>query len=295
MAATVFYTESLPDPGAVAVLDGPEGHHAATVRRFCAGDRLLLSDTRGGVAQCAVTGVGRDRLEVLCERREHVAAPTPSVTVVQALPKSDRADLAVDLATEAGADRIVPWQAARCVSRWKSSDKMRKGLAKWAGTARSAAKQARRPRVPTVEPAHDTAALTRLVFETVETGGLALVLHESATGTLPFDALAGAGEVLLIVGPEGGVDDAELDSLASAGARAARLGPEVLRTSAAAAAALAAIGAVTGRWDTAPPQYGDVEYGAETAAQGGRLGAAGESPRPAHRTFATGKQGASTQ
>lgn len=256
MAAAVFYVEALPREGERTVLDGPEGRHAATVRRFGPGDALLLSDTRGGVAQCRVEEAGRDRLVVRCERVGAVPPPRPRVTVVQALPKSERAELAVDLATEAGADAVIPWQAARCIARWKTDEKARKALAKWAATARTAAKQARRAHVPEVLPLHDTAALVRRLRESAGPDDLVLVLHESADGTLPLDRIAAAASVTLIVGPEGGVDDAELAALGEAGARAVRLGPEVLRTSAAAAVALGAIGAVSGRWTRSPLETG---------------------------------------
>ena len=254
MAATVFYLDELPAEGQIAVLDGPEGRHAATVRRFAAGDRLLLADTRGGVAECTVLSAGRDRLELMVDARAETPVPRPAVTVVQALPKSERSELAVDLATEAGADRIVPWQAARCVSKWRSgtADKSVKALAKWRATAREAAKQSRRARVPEVEDLHTTAMLAQRVREASAAGALVLILHESAVGTLPRGEVLAAGEVLLIVGPEGGVDEAEIEALTAAGARSVRLGPEVLRTSAAAAVALGAIGVLTSRWEAGP-------------------------------------------
>lgn len=256
MAATVFHTDALPEPGAVTVLDGPEGRHAATVRRIGEGERLLLSDTRGGVAHCVVTAAGKASLELRCEHVETVPPPSPTVTVVQALPKSERAELAVDLATEAGADAIIPWQAARCVARWKGEDKAAKARSKWDAAARSAAKQARRARVPAIAPLHDTPALVRHIAAASAEGALVLALHESATGTLPRAEIAAAPAVILVVGPEGGIDDAEIAALAGAGARAVRLGPEVLRTSAAAAVALGAIGALSRRWDASPLEYG---------------------------------------
>src|SRR5699024_7688770 len=194
-------------------------------------------------------------LVLRCEGIDVVPSPRPRVTVVQALPKSERAELAVDLATEAGADTIIPWQAARCVARWKTDEKARKALAKWTATARAAAKQARRAHVPEVAALHDTAALLRRLRDDGGSGGLVLVLHESADATLPFRQISDAASVTLVVGPEGGVDDAELAALAEAGARAVRLGPEVLRTSAAAAVALGAIGAVSGRWSRSPLEY----------------------------------------
>lgn len=254
MAATVFYVDSLPEAGRTAVLDGPEGRHASTVRRFGVGDRLLLSDTRGGVAECAVTAVGKDRLDLLVHSVDRRAPAQPEVTLVQALPKSERSELAVDLATEAGVDRIIPWQAVRCVSRWHTGklDKSEKGVARWRAVAYAAAKQSRRVYVPEVTDLHTTAMVVERVAELVAAGGAVLVLHESATTALGGDHLAGRDAVTLVVGPEGGLDDAEVAALVEAGAQAVRLGPTVLRTSSAAAVALGAIGVLTDRWTQGP-------------------------------------------
>ncbi|MCX5042723.1 16S rRNA (uracil(1498)-N(3))-methyltransferase [Aldersonia sp. NBC_00410] len=251
MAATLFYLDTLPPVGAVAVLDGKEGHHAATVRRIGVGERITLSDGHGDVAETTVTAASRDRLDLTVLARSQVEPPTPRVTLVQALPKSDRSELAVELATEAGIDAIVPWQAARCVARWDGV-KTRKGVDKWRAAALSAARQSRRAHIPEVADLHDTAAVCALVRDRVATGGLALALHESAEGSLARLDLAEVPDVLLVVGPEGGLDDTELDKLAEAGARAVLLGPSVLRTSTAAAVALGALGALTERWCARP-------------------------------------------
>ncbi len=252
MAATVFYLAEVPGPGETAVLDGPEGHHAATVRRIRIGEAITLSDGCGVLAPAEVTAVGRGRVELLVRRRDRVPPPSPRVTVVQALPKADRSETAVELATEAGVDTIVPWQAARCVARWDT--KADKGVAKWRAAALAAARQSRRAWIPEVTALHDTAAvLDRLA--TVD--GPIVALHESATerfAALPF---ADAAEVVLLVGPEGGLDDRELDRLCAAGARPVLLGPTVLRTSTTAAVALGALGVLTGRWAQRPPQQRD--------------------------------------
>lgn len=250
MAPPVFHLDALPPAGATAVLDGAEGRHAATVRRLRAGERLLLTDGRGGVAEAVVTAVAKDRLELAVVARRDVPEPATRVTVVQALPKSERSELAVELATEAGVDELVPWSAARCVARW-SGPRADKGVARWRAVTREAAKQARRAHVPVVHDLATTATLLALVEARVRAGGVALLLHESAAVGLRQVALA--PEVLLVVGPEGGLDDAELAALTGAGARAVHLGPTVLRTSTAAAVALGALGVLTDRWDTAPP------------------------------------------
>src|ERR1700732_5183487 len=148
MVATLFYVDALPDTGALAVVDGDEGFHAATVRRIRPGERLVLGDGNGGLARCEVEHAGRDGLRARVLGRWSVAPARPAVTVVQALPKSDRSELAIELATEAGADAFLAWQAARCVARWESSAKVDKGLRRWGAVARSAARQSRRAYIP---------------------------------------------------------------------------------------------------------------------------------------------------
>ncbi|MEU0540233.1 16S rRNA (uracil(1498)-N(3))-methyltransferase [Nocardia sp. NPDC005978] len=246
MAATVFYLDEVPEPGATAVLDGPEGRHAATVRRIRVGEPITLSDGHGVLADSEVVAAQKDRLELKVLDRRVAAPATPQVTVVQALPKSDRSELAIELMTEAGADAIVPWQAARCVSNWEN--KAHKAVEKWRTAAKQAARQSRRAYIPDVAELHSTRQLVELVRSAVERGALVAALHESGAGRfteLPFEGVA---EVVLIVGPEGGLDDSEIAQLSEAGARAVLLGPTVLRTSTAAAVALGALGALTPRW-----------------------------------------------
>ena len=239
MTPPLFLLAELP-AGDHAVLDGPEGRHAATVKRLRPGESVLVGDGRGVVADAVVSGVGRDVVELELTERVATAPPSPRVVVAQALVKGDRGDLAVELATEAGVDALVPWTAARCVARWAGD----KGLARWQRTVREAAKQARRAWVPPVA----APVTTRELAERAAAADCALVLHEAATVGLADIALPAAGEILLAVGPEGGVTDDELDVLAAAGAQPVRLGPEVLRASTAAAVALGALGALTDRW-----------------------------------------------
>jgi 16S rRNA (uracil1498-N3)-methyltransferase len=241
--APLFLVDALPG-GDAAVLDGPEGRHAATVKRLRVGEGLLLADGRGGLAHAVVTAVGKDALRLEVVDRRSVPAPAPRVLLAQALVKGDRGELAVELATEAGVDAVLPWRAARCVARWDAGPRGDKALARWRTTAREAAKQARRAWVPEVDEPVTTAALARRVAEV----SAALVLHEAATDGLATVDLPADGDLLLAVGPEGGIADDELDALVAAGARAVRLGPEVLRASTAAAVALGALGVLTSRW-----------------------------------------------
>ena len=241
--APLFLVDALPE-GDVGVLDGPEGRHAATVRRLRAGEGLVLADGRGGLAHAVVTAVAKDALDLEIVDRRTLPAPAPRVLLAQALVKGDRGELAVELATEAGVDGVLPWRASRCVARWEAGPRGDKALARWRTTVREAAKQARRAWVPDVEEPVTTAALARRAADV----SAALVLHESATEGLAAVDLPADGDLLLVVGPEGGIADDELDALVAAGARAVRLGPEVLRASTAAAVALGALGVLTGRW-----------------------------------------------
>lgn len=250
MVATLFYVDALPDTGALAVVGGDEGFHAATVRRIRPGEQLVLGDGAGGLARCVVEHAGRDGLRARVLGRWSVAPGRPPVTVVQALPKSERSELAIEMATEAGADAFVAWQAARCVASWDGA-RVDKGLRRWRAVARSAARQSRRAHIPPVDGVLSTAALTQWIGDVVATGGMALALHESAAGQLTNLGLAQAKSVMLVVGPEGGIAPDELATMTAAGAMAVRLSPTVLRTSTAAAVALGALGVLTPRWD--PP------------------------------------------
>ncbi|SDH38113.1 16S rRNA (uracil1498-N3)-methyltransferase [Lentzea fradiae] len=243
MTLPVFLVPALP-PGEELVLDGPEGRHAATVRRLRVGEELVLSDGSGMLVRCSVTAVERDALALHVEERWEDPQPAPRVVLAQALVKGDRGELAVELATEAGVDGVVPWRAARCVAKWEDGPRGAKALGRWRSTAREAAKQARRSRVPSV----DEPVSTKQLAQRVSSSALTLVLHESAVERLSDVVLPDHGDVLLVVGPEGGITAEELDTLRSSGARVVRLGPTVLRASTAAAVALGAIGVLTSRW-----------------------------------------------
>lgn len=239
---SLFYVDALPEAGDLVHVDGDEGFHAANVRRIRPGEHLDLSDGAGTVAHCVVEDVAKGRLSARLQDRRVVPPPVPTVTVAQALPKSDRSELAVELATEAGADAFLAWQASRCVARWDGAAKVDKGLRRWRAVARAAARQSRRPYIPAVDGVVSTAQLAG------RAGPATLVLHESAGVALTEVPLADADAVTLVVGPEGGIADDELAALCDAGAVAVRLGPTVLRTSTAAAVALGALGVLTKRW-----------------------------------------------
>ncbi|MFF4266022.1 16S rRNA (uracil(1498)-N(3))-methyltransferase [Streptomyces virginiae] len=247
MTAPVFVVEEVP-AGPEFVLDGPEGRHAVSVKRLNPGEDVVLTDGRGHWTEGVVKAAeGKDRL-VVVDLNSIAEEPQPEVriTVVQALPKGDRGELAVETMTETGVDAIVPWQASRCITQWRG-DRGAKSLAKWRATAREAGKQSRRVRFPEVAEALSTKQVAALLAG----ADLAMVLHEDRD--TPAEALATAelptaGSVVLVVGPEGGVSPEELAVFAEAGARPYHLGRSVLRTSTAGTAAVAVLLARTGRW-----------------------------------------------
>ncbi|MBE3010054.1 16S rRNA (uracil(1498)-N(3))-methyltransferase [Microbispora sp. NEAU-D428] len=244
MTVPVFLSDAAGQATDTIVLDGPEGRHAAAVRRLRPGERIDLTDGAGRVAECTVTAAGKDSLTAEVLRRFEVPPPRPRLVVVQGLPKGDRGELAVEMMTEAGVDVIVPWAAARCVTQWKG-DRAAKALARWRGTAREAAKQARRFHLPEVTEQATTAAVGSLV----STAALAVVLHEEAAEPLSRLPLPEEpGDIVMVVGPEGGVTEEEIATLRAAGAVPALLGPTVLRTSTAGVAAAAVLLSRCGRW-----------------------------------------------
>lgn len=237
-------TEALAGRGVgdTVLLDGPEGRHAATVRRTRVGEHLLLTDGAGLRVEGEVVAVGSGTLDLRVVSVSHDPPPSPRFVLVQALAKNDRDDQAIEAATECGVDEVVPWQASRSVVQWRG-ERGEKARHKWDAVLVAATKQSRRTRRPLLAPTATTADLVTRVRDAAS----ALVLHEAATVPLATLTLPEAGDVVLVVGPEGGVSPEELAALEDAGAVAVRLGDPVLRSSSAGPAALAVLSAMS-RW-----------------------------------------------
>lgn len=237
------------------ILTGPEGRHATTVRRLAVGERVDVTDGHGLLARCEVIGVRPGELELAVIARYAEPEPRCRLVVVQAILKGDRGELAVELMTEVGVDEIVPWAARRCVARWRP-DREDKALARWRSTAREAAKQSRRARFPVVtEQAETSAVLTRAARAT--RAGLVLLLDLAAERSLTDIELPPEGEIVLVVGPEGGLAESETADFVAAGALPVRLGPSVLRASTAGAVAGALVFSGCGRWRDLPVRDAD--------------------------------------
>lgn len=231
--------------GATVVLVGAEARHAVTVSRITVGQRLRVGDGRGTVVEGPVSVAEPARLEVTVDHVETAPPRHPAIVLVQALAKGDRDELAVQAATELGVDIVIPWEAARSIVRWEGA-KRAKGRERWASIVREATKQSLRPWLAEVRDPMTTA---QLVAHTA--GSRVLVLDPTAHRTIT-EVTPDARDLVLVVGPEGGITPGEFDAFEAAGAERVRLGPEVLRTSTAGPAAIAVLSARVGRWGGSP-------------------------------------------
>jgi 16S rRNA (uracil1498-N3)-methyltransferase len=229
--------------GSSVTVEGDEAHHAVAVRRLRAGESVVLTDGLGTSVTGEVAATGKRVFEVTVTSVSVDPAPEPAFVVVQAIPKGDRGELAVEVLTEIGVTEVVPWAAARSVAVWKG-ERAAKSLSRWRSTAREAAKQARRSWFPTVTEMVSTSDAAALVAE----AEVAVVLHEEASAALASITVPASGRVVVVVGPEGGLTDDEVAAFTAAGARSVRLGTEVLRTSTAGVAAVSALLSQTRRW-----------------------------------------------
>ena len=244
MSLPVFFHPKLAglSVGEVVELAGDEGRHAVVVRRIRVGEQVVLTDGAGTSTTCTVTATSRSTLSGTISAVATTDPEMPRVVVVQAIPKGDRGELAVEMLTEVGVDVIVPWAASRSVSVWRG-DKQARALAKWRATSREATKQSRRSWFPEVADMVSTPD----VVELLRHASVPVVLDEAASGPLADLPVPGRGEIVIVVGPEGGISDEELAAFAAVGAEPVRLGSSVLRTSTAGVAATAALLART-RW-----------------------------------------------
>lgn len=239
--AHLYIADSLVETDRVAVLTGSEARHAAGVSRLRVGESINITNGRGLLVSGPATLVSTDRVEVEIVTSRVDSTPSPAISLVQALAKGDRDELAIQMATELGIDRVYPWSSSRSVSQWVGP-KIAKGVERWSSIVREASKQAIRSRVPEVLSVVNLRDLAQLAATTQM-----LVLDptgDKALTELPLNGL----DIVIVVGPEGGISPQELDALRGKGAHVVRLGPTVVRTSTAGAAALSVLNSRLGRW-----------------------------------------------
>jgi len=239
-----FYISEELETAAVGdrvAITGTEARHAVTVSRLAVGESIAIGNGAGLIVSGPIVTAEHTELAITVAEALEVPRRTPAVFLAQALAKGDRDELAVQAATELGVDGVIPWTAARSISRWEGA-KVAKGRDRWSAVVREASKQSLRAWIPDVLDLVTTKQLVRLAE-----GARMLVLEPTAALTL--GALeVGSEDLILVVGPEGGIAPQELEALAAAGASIVRLGDEVLRTSTAGPAALAVLNVKLGRW-----------------------------------------------
>lgn len=229
---------------------GEEARHAVRVSRLRVGEHTLIGNTKGWIASGEVVTVDNDRFIMRVDQSRYDEPPTIKLGLVQALAKGDRDERAVEQSTEFGVDSIIPWQAERSISRWDEV-KIKKGLVKWKKIAREASKQSLRSRTPQI---FDACTLEVLITRASVNRAKLLVLHPLAETAISEWTAAVASvaqthdELWVVVGPEGGFTDSEIQTLVVSGAHVLKLGETVLRTSSAGPAALAVLNVALGRW-----------------------------------------------
>jgi 16S rRNA (uracil1498-N3)-methyltransferase len=238
---TLFLVDKLEDSNLIEV-SGDEAHHAIKVLRITVGEEILISDGAGNWVRACVENIEKKTFTAKVLERGFQPEKSPRLIVVQGLPKSDRVKDAIEILVESGVDLIIPWQADRSISKWQKDS-----LYKWQSAAVAATKQSRRFRKPEIIAGLSLSQLLEIESE----NSVFLVMHESATTKLSevvTSNFAGMSEIIIVIGPEGGISDSELAVLEGAGAHIVGLGPEVFRSAHAGGAALSAVSALIGRW-----------------------------------------------
>ena len=238
---TLFLVDKLEDSNLIEVV-GDEAHHAIKVLRINVGEEILVSDGAGNWVRASIENIEKKTFTARVLERGFQPEKSPRLIVVQGLPKSDRVKDAIEILVESGVDLIIPWQAGRSISKWRQDS-----LDKWQSAAVAATKQSRRFRKPEII---DGLSLSQLL-EIESENSVFLVMHESATTKLSevvTSKFAGMSEIIIVIGPEGGISESELAVLEGAGAHIVGLGPEVFRSAHAGGAALSAVSALIGRW-----------------------------------------------
>jgi 16S rRNA (uracil1498-N3)-methyltransferase len=236
---TLFFVDDLPTTvGATYEFNNDDANHAIRVLRMGTGNIFNLSDGAGSWSQVQVLTVAKKSMQVKVLETGKQEPLDTHFTVIQAIPKGDRIKESIEMCTEGGADRIVMWKAARSIG--KSDDK----IEKLQTTAREASKQSRRFRIPEVIGV----AATNAVVDQIAQADLAIVFHESATMKVSEIVTPGCKKVAIIIGPEGGLTEDEIDTFAAAGAKVALMGRPVLRSAHAGLAALSAVNTALSVW-----------------------------------------------
>ena len=236
---TLFFSDQI-STGQRQVLENEEAHHAIKVLRLNTGEVIKISDGVGNWVSGPIVEIAKKELFISITERGEIQAAKPELVLVQAITKSDRNKEMLELAVEAGVDRIIPWQSERSISKWQSDSEQ-----KWQVGIKQSCKQARQVKLPQLMQVMSTTEVIKSISE----GGFGIVFHEEAS--TKFSALTipnSQSSVYLVIGPEGGISEQELLSFQNNGSKVVRLGDTVLRSAHAGFAALSAVQTKLGRW-----------------------------------------------
>ena len=227
--------------GSLISVTGSEARHAVTVSRIAVGESVAIGNGWGLVVTGAVVSAEPGAFVVRVETAVETPQNSQAVWLAQALAKGDRDEHAVQQATELGADGVIPWAAQRSIVKWEGA-KIRKGHERWSAIVREASKQSMRAWLPEVADLASTTILAALARDS------RMLVLEPTAATALTELQPDGRDVILVVGPEGGIAPAELSRLEGSGAMLVRLGGTILRTSTAGPAAIAVLNAQLGRW-----------------------------------------------
>jgi 16S rRNA (uracil1498-N3)-methyltransferase len=236
---TLFFTDQIND-GSTQTLDKDDAHHAIKVLRLKLGEVIKISDGVKKWVSGSIIEISKKELRISISERGDFEEKKPELVLVQAVTKSERNKEMLELAVEAGVDRIIPWQAERSISKWQSDSAQ-----KWEIGIKEACKQARQVRLPKLMPMLTTAGVVQLLSKDARI----IVFHESASEKFTQLQLPESlASIYLVIGPEGGISQSELSIFENGGSKIVRLGETVLRSAHAGFAAISAVQTKLGRW-----------------------------------------------
>jgi 16S rRNA (uracil1498-N3)-methyltransferase len=234
----LFFNPNLT-AGVGNLLDDDEAYHAIKVLRVKVGEIIKISNGVNYWVRGPITQIDKRTLKISVEQSGNIENENPQLILVQALTKSERIKEMLELVTAAGVDQVIPWQSQRAIGKWQKDSQI-----KWQQSIQEACKQSRRVKLPILKKQLNTKELIDVLQS-----DFSIVLHESTT--TKFSSLQipnNISKIYLVIGPEGGITDQEIDSFVKIGSAVVKLGEPILRSAHAGIAALSALQTKLGKW-----------------------------------------------
>ncbi|WP_096434595.1 16S rRNA (uracil(1498)-N(3))-methyltransferase [Alteribacter populi] len=226
------------------IITGDDAKHIQKVMRMESGDNVICCNQSGECYTAELTEISTERVEATLMEKEEAAKEMPvHVTIAAGLPKADKLEWVIQKGTELGANGFIPFEAERSIVKWDQK-KAKKKVDRWSKIAKEAAEQAHRQQIPSIE---GVASLKDLLLQFVNYNHVLVAYEEEARNdeksrlVNTLKATKDGENILLIVGPEGGFSDREIEDFSNQGAVSCALGPRILRAETAPLYALSAI------------------------------------------------------